>query len=48
MNNKKEIYKLLKNISSGDYNKAKENISTIIESKISCKIKTISHSKKSK
>jgi hypothetical protein len=48
MNNKKDIYKLLKNISAGDYNKAKGDISTIIEGKISKKIKTISQSKKSK
>jgi len=45
MNNKKEINQLLKHISDGDYSKAKGNISTIIENKISGKIKTISKSK---
>jgi hypothetical protein len=45
MSNKKEIHQLLKNISDGDYSKAKGNISAIIEGKISGKIKTISKSK---
>lgn len=45
MNNKKEIHQLLKNISDGEYSKAKGNISSIIEGKISGKIKTISKSK---
>lgn len=45
MNNKKEIHQLLKNISDGDYSKAKGNISTIIENKISGKIKTLPKSK---
>lgn len=45
MQSKKEIYTLLKNISDGDYSKAKGNISNIIESKISDKIKTISKPK---
>lgn len=45
MNNKKEIYQLLKNISDGDYTKAKGNISNIIENKISGKIKTLPKSK---
>jgi len=46
MNNKKEINTLLKNICNGDYAKAKTNVSNIIESKVTDKIKTIS--KKSK
>lgn len=45
MHTKKEIYTLLKNISNGDYAKAKGNISKIIESKISDKIKKVSKSK---
>lgn len=45
MNNKKQIHSLLRNISNGDYAKAKGDISTIIEGKISKKIKKISKSK---
>jgi hypothetical protein len=45
MDNKKHIYNLLRNISDGDYAKAKKDVSTIIEGKISTKIKTISKSK---
>lgn len=45
MNHKKEINTLLKNISEGDYAKAKGNVRQIIESKISGKIKEISKSK---
>lgn len=45
MNNKKQIHQLLKNISDGDYAKAKGDISNIIEKKIGEKIKTIPKSK---
>ena len=39
---KKQINTLLKNISEGDYNKAKGVVGAIVESKLSDRIKTIS------
>jgi|TARA_R110000765_G_scaffold7963_4_gene26084 hypothetical protein len=41
MTDKKEILNLLKNISDGDYAKARGNVKTVVESKISGRIKTI-------
>lgn len=46
MNTKKEINILLKNISSGDYASAKRDVSTIIEKKISDRIKKLSTKRK--
>jgi hypothetical protein len=45
METKKHIYKLLCNISNGDYAKSKNDVSSIIEGKISEKISKISKSK---
>ncbi len=45
MDNKKHIYNLLRNISTGDYAKSKNDVSAIIEGKISNKISKISKSK---
>jgi hypothetical protein len=45
MDNKKQINNLLRNISDGNYAKAKGDVSAIIEGKISKKITKISKSK---
>jgi|AntRauTorcE11897_2_1112592.scaffolds.fasta_scaffold21739_2 hypothetical protein len=46
MQSKKQISILLKNISDGDYAKAKGNVKAIVESKISDRIKVLNSSTK--